>query len=179
MKDPDEDSCFLCLAPCTNRCSFCNLVNFCSDEHFRLHRQDDYCFPYKSGRLPEKGRVLFATRDIKPLELVLIDPGTVVGPNYKSRPVCLQCLRVVETGFKCRKCQFPMCNLDCADGARHRQECEILSRDLERTKLTSENIPSHGYAHVTPLRMLLLMESGDKWSRTNQLMDHLERNTHC
>ena len=67
-----------------------------------------------------------------------------------------------------------MCNQDCADGARHRQECEILSRDLERTKLTSENIPSHGYAHVTPLRMLLLMESGDKWSRTNQLMDHLE-----
>ena len=174
IKDPDEDSCFLCLAPCTNRCSFCNLVNFCSDEHFRLHRQDDYCFPYKSGRLPEKGRVLFATRDIKPLELVLIDPGTVVGPNYKSRPVCLQCLRVVETGFKCQKCQFPMCNQDCADGARHRQECEILSRDLERTKLTSENIPSHGYAHVTPLRMLLLMESGDKWSRTNQLMDHLE-----
>jgi len=33
--------------------------------------------------------VLFATRDIKPLELILIDPGTVVGPNYKSLPVCL------------------------------------------------------------------------------------------
>lgn len=44
----------------------------------------------RAGRLPEKGRVLFAVRDIAALELVLVDPGTVVGPNYKSEPVCLQ-----------------------------------------------------------------------------------------
>ena len=44
----------------------------------------------RAGRLPEKGRVLFAVRDISALELVLVDPGTVVGPNYKSEPVCLQ-----------------------------------------------------------------------------------------
>ena len=50
--------------------------------------------------LPDKGRVLFATRDISPLELVLVDPGTVVGPNYKSEPVCLQCLRGVTSGYR-------------------------------------------------------------------------------
>ena len=33
---------------------------------------------------------MFAVRDISALELVLVDPGTVVGPNYKSEPVCLQ-----------------------------------------------------------------------------------------
>ena len=50
--------------------------------------------------MPDKGRVLFATRDISPLELVLVDPGTVVGPNYKSEPVCLQCLRGVTSGYR-------------------------------------------------------------------------------
>ena len=62
--------------------------------------QDSYCFPYRAGVLPDKGRVLFATRDISPLELVLVDPGTVVGPNYKSEPVCLQCLRGVTGAFR-------------------------------------------------------------------------------
>ena len=50
--------------------------------------------------MPDKGRVLFATRDISPLELVLVDPGTVVGPNYKSEPVCLQCLRGVTSVYR-------------------------------------------------------------------------------
>ena len=50
--------------------------------------------------MPGKGRVLFATRDVAPLELVLVDPGTVVGPNYKSEPVCLQCLRGVTSGYR-------------------------------------------------------------------------------
>ena len=49
-----------------------------------------HCALCRAGRLPEKGRVLFAVRDISALELVLVDPGTVVGPNYKSEPVCLQ-----------------------------------------------------------------------------------------
>ena len=42
-----------------------------------------------------KGRVLFATRDIRALDLVLIDPGTVVGPNYRSKKVCLECLKLL------------------------------------------------------------------------------------
>ena len=67
--------CFLCLRPCENQCPHCGLVYYCSEDHLNLHRRDDYCFPYRAGRLPEKGRVLFATRDIKPLDLILVDPG--------------------------------------------------------------------------------------------------------
>jgi hypothetical protein len=26
------------------------------------------------------------------MELVLVDPGTVVGPNYSSKPICIECL---------------------------------------------------------------------------------------
>jgi hypothetical protein len=49
----------------------------------------------KVGWLEGKGRVLFATRDIRALDLILVDPGTVVGPNYRSKKVCLECLKLL------------------------------------------------------------------------------------
>jgi len=165
----DEGLCFLCLAPCYDLCPHCKLVHFCSQDHLRLHRHGTECLPYKAGRLPDKGRVLFATRDLKPLDLILIDPGTVVGPNYKGRPVCLECLKPVEGWDKCPEkrcsvCQYPVCGPKCAEGARHQAECKLLAGQEHPT-----------YAPVTPLRMLLLQEGGgDRWLRTNQLMDHLE-----
>ena len=68
---------------------------------YQLDLQDDssskeICLPYKTENRPGIGRVLIATRTIKPMELVLIDPGTVTGPNYTSKPVCLECLRPVN-----------------------------------------------------------------------------------
>ena len=67
----------------------------------KLTLQDDssskeICLPYKTENRPGIGRVLIATRTIKPMELVLIDPGTVTGPNYTTKPVCLECLRPVN-----------------------------------------------------------------------------------
>jgi hypothetical protein len=50
------------------------------------------------GWLEGKGRVLFATRDIRALDLILVDPGTVVGPNYRSKKVCLECLKLLGRG---------------------------------------------------------------------------------
>lgn len=102
--------------------------------------------------------MLFAVRDIEPLELILTDPGTVVGPNYCSEPVCLQCLRTVEviiaqsshilsfgqqsidkqnspylecfeqSGYRCTGCGYPVCSAECGAGARHAAECALLSR---------------------------------------------------
>ena len=118
---------------------------------------------------------MFATRDIKPLELILVDPGTVVGPNYKSEPVCLQCLKSVTNGYRCRSCMFPVCSETCAAGSRHAAECKYLSRNTGLAETISSEEMSVAYAHVTILRMLLLMRRGDDdWFRTNQLMDHLE-----
>ena len=80
------------------------------------------------------GRILRATRPIKALEVVLVDPGAVVGPNYSSRPVCLECLTPAAAaagGFTCPGCRFPMCSQKCADGARHKKECGILGAEEE------------------------------------------------
>ena len=33
-----------------------------------------------------------STGNIKAMELVMVDPGTVIGPNYSSKPICIECL---------------------------------------------------------------------------------------
>ena len=121
-----------------------------------------------------KGRILLATRDIKPLDLVLVDPGTVIGPNYRSRRVCLECLKLAEGSYTCEDCDFPLCDEQCYGRERHRPECTVL----KQLKGTTSEFP--GYACVTVLRLLLLSKSGsDEWQRTDKLMDHLsEKNVH-
>ncbi len=55
-----------------------------------------YCFPYRADYKEGIGRILVATRTIKPMELILVDPGTVKGPNYTTTPACLECLLPVS-----------------------------------------------------------------------------------
>jgi hypothetical protein len=172
----EEGACFLCLAPCSTLCPDCRLVNYCGPDHLALHRHEDACLPYRAGRLPDKGRVLFATRDLKPLDLVLVDPGTVVGPNYRGRPVCLGCLKPVDgaerkADRRCPVCDYPVCGAPCAKEARHLAECGLLAR--ARPAAPTGRLPS--YAQLTPLRMLQRhARGGEECERTEQLMDHLQ-----
>ena len=76
-------------------------------------------------------RYFVATRDIQPLELVVIDEPAVVGPATKTRPICLECLKPPDEtneGF-CRECGFIICQ-DCEKKDRKfhvKAECEILA----------------------------------------------------
>ena len=54
---------------------------------------DSLCLPFKVVNSDRFGRHFVATRDIKPLELILVDPPGVVGPSTKTKPVCIVCLR--------------------------------------------------------------------------------------
>ena len=54
---------------------------------------DSLCLPFKVVNSNRFGRHFVATRDIKPLELILVDPPGVVGPSTKTKPVCIVCLR--------------------------------------------------------------------------------------
>ena len=175
--------CFLCQTVCDRVCPHCELVTYCSEEHFKLHRLNgnDYCFPYQADNKEGIGRILRATRNIKAMDIVLIDPGTVVGPNYSSKPICLECLRPVGEPVVCLGCRFPMCSEECRNGVRHQKECEILGRCTDwPSALRNENTEdsdseSNAYSVITPLRNLLQMEEdSDNWRRTNQLMDHEE-----
>ena len=53
---------------------------------------DSLCLPFKVVNSDRFGRHFVATRDIKPLELILVDPPGVVGPSTKTKPVCIVCL---------------------------------------------------------------------------------------
>ena len=84
-----------------------------------------------------------------------------MGPNYKSEPVCLQCLRMVTNGNTCSVCKYPVCSEECAAGPRHAAECRYLAENTAKAETIRSEEMSAAYAHVTILRMLLLMEAKD------------------
>ena len=78
-----------------------------------------------------------ATRDISPLELVLIDQPAVVGPATKTKPICLECLKgplSLSTSIKCEGCHFPLCqncHVQLSNNSRKLhtdRECNILAK---------------------------------------------------
>ena len=90
-------------------------------------------------------RYFVATRDIQPLELVVVDEAAVIGPSTKTKPLCLECLKppsttqvlpeklsdqIVDQLHYCRGCGFLMCEkCDQIENKKlHlRQECDILA----------------------------------------------------
>ena len=64
-------------------------------QNLSVHRPNKYCFPLKFARHPTKGLHLVATRDIKPLEIIIDQYPTVGGPY--ARPPNPQCLEVSAT----------------------------------------------------------------------------------
>ena len=84
-------SCIICWAETEGKCSLCGQA-VCQGD-LRLHTNpevEDHCFPWRVENLPGCGRVLIATRDIAPFELVIADSALALVPN--DVPVCLGCL---------------------------------------------------------------------------------------
>ena len=126
--------CFLCAKPSTEICDHCNLVGFCSEDHKRAHRQENFCFPFMVELNEVVGRSVVAVRDIEPLELVLWDSPAALGPKMGCSPVCLQCLKPADGRFRCENCNWPVCDQECADGTTHKIECETLKNAKEKVE---------------------------------------------
>ncbi len=63
--------CFLCCTETSMVCQNCDKVWYCSTDHLELHCPNDSdCFPYEVAVDLEKGRILIATKDIQPGELI-------------------------------------------------------------------------------------------------------------
>lgn len=57
----DEEQCFLCGKQNSNdgplqKCANCELIWFCSEDHYEVHRHKERCFPFLIKRSPKKGR---------------------------------------------------------------------------------------------------------------------------
>ena len=62
----ENEICFYCRKPATKVCKYCKIAYYCSDEHGKIHRPDDVCFPFKIDFLPHVGNFMVASRDIEP-----------------------------------------------------------------------------------------------------------------
>lgn len=144
----DPDSCFLCQSQVSSKDNICkdcdNGIKFCSQDHLNVHRgiqktrqkaSDDRetvrCWPFRIGHDEVIGNLMVASRDIKAGETILEEPPAVWGPNNKSLPVCLECLKPVKVdkvshvdadgnqveetmvSSFCSKCNYPICDADC------------------------------------------------------------------
>ena len=169
-------SCFLCERPTSNKCPSCELVFYCCNDHLLAHRHQTYCFPFRVKWRTGAGRCLVATRDIKAMELILIDAAIAHGPPNMTSPVCLECGHKVDGSYLCGMCNLPMCGEACQVGPTHYNECQVL-RTLKQ-KISVKNFQdseSPIYQCITPLRLLMKKNTHPKWFRRLVfLMDHKE-----
>jgi len=121
------------------------------------------------------GRILVASRDVEPLEVILEDEPAASGPEADGQYApCPACCRTVneeedEEWIACEECGLLHCSLECASAHLGCPECQILAK---RSKKCA--IDPRGYARCAlPLRLALLLE-GEKADSVSQLMDHNE-----
>ena len=90
--------------------------------------EDSECFPYSVDYIEGVGRVIRATRDITPGEIIFREKEMVIGPSRNIPPVCLGCGRRVNGLVKCPGCQWPLCSHNCQELYLHSpEECKIIA----------------------------------------------------
>ena len=189
--------CFLCSAETSLVCPHCGDW-VCGDQHYQYHRRltareagdspvpagselfpDKLCQPFKLIH-GDKGRYLVATRDISPLETVLTDQPSVVGPPAVTAPVCLECLTPlcsVEAGVvECSLCSAPLCGrAECEGGPNHEAECRLLQGAGTRLHIKDYSATNIFYSAVLPLRMWSTRDRDSMlWAKINFLQEEKE-----
>ena len=160
--------CFICPSPCLETCPRCERVQYCL-EHSQYHRDTEQCFPYTVSHAEGVGRLLLASRDIHPGDVIFREEALVTGPGKTTRPVCLGCLDLVDCSVRCDGCHWPLCSSQCANIDNHtREECQLIeemgdSIILEEQQGEEEVIPLATiqtlYRSIKILRALLLPPS--------------------
>ena len=180
-------SCFLCLSSeNTDHCKKCGKVYTCK-KHVKTHRsKSGACYPYRVQYDYEKGKYLEATRNIKQGEIIIYEDPLVLGPSTKSKPQCLNCFKCIDSKsrFYCPGCDYPVCDVGCASGRYHTDECELFKSVGLKAVIEDFDEFDDQYSAVTVLRLLRLMEKEDGMSRDDKsehivgmignLMDHNE-----
>ncbi len=60
---------------------------------------------------------MFASKNLKPGEIIFGEKAVITGPKQGCRPCCLKCyvsLENVASFYPCPKCNFPFCQEQCA-----------------------------------------------------------------
>lgn len=150
------ESCFLCpRTESVTPCSDCLTIAYCP-HHEKYHRGDQGCYPYNVEEKEGVGRLLVATRDIEPGDIIFKERELVVGPSKGTEPVCLGCGGVVTCLVRCDGCDWPVCSATCPQIANHTQaECDMIAPSgpgISKDDSSSWQV----YDAIMPLRVLLL-----------------------
>lgn len=120
------------------------------------------------------GRLLVATQDIHPGEIVLEDSCLIEAPD--GFPVCLGCLGAVDGRYSCPSCAWPCCGApECSQASAHLLECAIYRENSLVPVIRSYSQPHTMYAMVAMVRMMILKrEDPARYQVIEELMDHWE-----
>ena len=120
------------------------------------------------------GRLLVATQDIQPGEIVLEDTCLIEAPD--GFPVCLGCLGAVDGRYSCPSCAWPCCGAtECSQAPVHQLECAMYRENSLVPVMRSYSQPHTMYAMVAMVRMMILKrEDPARYQVIEELMDHWE-----
>ncbi|KAI4466212.1 set and mynd domain containing arthropod-specific member 4 isoform a [Holotrichia oblita] len=106
------------------------------------------------------GRGIFATRDIYPGEVILVDSPIIIGPRARSdsSEICVNCYKRDDLVKCSKKCGLPVCSVKCENSDTHKKECRLINtwkkEDSDYSNVTSELLRC-----LTPIRSLFLNEN--------------------
>lgn len=109
-----------------------------------------------------------ATRDIKPLELLLFERNVVSSPSFiSSNSCCITCLkepeRPDEPYRQCLRCPANVCNVDCAQKlSLHMCECAEMAANFEVIEEMIQMNPRQFALVVSTFRLLQAREQSGK-----------------
>ncbi|XP_034834632.1 SET domain-containing protein SmydA-8 [Maniola hyperantus] len=180
--------CEVCQKPANQTCGGCKLVYYCSKDHQKHAWKEGHKFQCRSYKIEHSdiiGRYMIATRDIKQGEIILKEKPAVSGPRITCTPHCLSCNRKLEPiqiedkldFYKCSKCNWPMCNLNCESAEPHREECELMAKNNYKCdiKYESPDKAEAAYCIIAPMRTLLLHKTNPRqYESVMSLESHLE-----
>jgi len=115
VTDDRITGCPVCHQKAEKVCSGCHSVWYCSSnhqkDHWKSHKKT--CRPYIVKRNEQYGRYLVAARDLPQGTIIMTEGPLAFGPKRSTYPVCLGCHKKVDGSYRCSKCTFPLCDLQC------------------------------------------------------------------
>ncbi|KAK3874343.1 hypothetical protein Pcinc_020730 [Petrolisthes cinctipes] len=150
--------CGWCKGVAETKCTGCRAVYYCSRECQKKgwpHHKDN-CRPVTVSKNKECGRFLVASRDLSVDDLVLTEAPLVLGPKPDTEPLCLGCYRKLPGSYRCSRCSWPLCGVECESSPDHQPECEVTKAAGITVPINTQGGAQQLYEIVTPLRCLVM-----------------------
>jgi hypothetical protein len=171
--ETSTETCGSCGLPASLVCGGCGQVAYCSKDHQKAHWKAGHktnCKAYKIEKHPVYGRLLMATRELKPGSRILTKTKPVViGPPLTSKLMtCFECNgNLPVKPVHCPMCNYPFCTEKCLHDPEQNECCQRLSKFEEDHQPKPEI--------MAPIKFLALQKSDPGlFERLTSLESHID-----